>query len=150
MYSDKGIQLISAGKSFGSIGKEEAVTLTLNRPSDIPWYTGARQSLIKSVKKCFLITVRDFILTFGGVQTDKFNVSNMNNERPIGLILAFNLELDNYLCPKDLLLGRSTSHCPRDIYEIYGNFKWKLAFAQRIVDSIWRKWQRNSFSTMIC
>lgn len=139
MYSDKGIQLISAGKSFGSTGKEEPVTLTLNRPSDIPWYTEAREYLIKSVKNCFRITVMDFILTFGGEQTVMFNISNMNNERPIGLILAFNLELDNYSCPKDLLLGRSTSHCPRDIYEIYGNFKWRLAFAQRIVDSFWRK-----------
>ena len=136
MYSDKGTQLISASKKLESIGKEEGVTWIFNRPSDAPWYNGASESLIKSVKRCLCITVGESILTFGDLQTAMFSVSNMINERPIGVKPAFNLELGSYLCPNDLLLGRSSNHCPSGIYEINGNFKRRLAFVQRIVDSL--------------
>lgn len=150
IYSDKGTQLVSASKRLGSIGMEEGVTWIFSRPSDAPWYNGASESLIKSVKRCLCITVGESILTFGDLQTAMFSISNMMNERPIGVKPAFNLELGSYLCPNDMLLGRSSSHCPSGIYDINGSFKRRLAFVQRIVDSFWKKWQRDYFSTMLC
>lgn len=150
MYSDKGTQLMSASKRLKNIGREEGVTWSFNRPSDAPWYNGASESLIKSVKRCLCITIGESILTFGDLQTAMFSVSNMINERPIGVKPAFNLELGSYLCPNDLLLGRSSNHCPSGIYEINDDFKRRLAFVQGIVDSFWRKWQRDYFSTLLC
>lgn len=150
MYSDKGTQLVAASKKLGSIGMEEGVTWNFSKPSDAPWYNGASESLIKSIKRCLCITIGDSILTFGDLQTAMFSISNMMNERPIGVKPAFNLELGSYLCPNDLLLGRSSNHTPSGIYEINDNFKRRLAFVQRIVDSYWRKWQRDYFSTMLC
>ena len=70
MYSDKGTQLISASKKIESIGEKEGVTWIFNIPSDAPWYNGASEALIKSVKRGLCITIGDCI-KFWGI-TDSF------------------------------------------------------------------------------
>uniref|UniRef100_A0A0P4VVJ2 Integrase catalytic domain-containing protein n=1 Tax=Scylla olivacea TaxID=85551 RepID=A0A0P4VVJ2_SCYOL len=149
LYSDRGSQLIAAGKNIERIGKNEGVTWKYNRPSDAPWYNGASESLIKSVKRNLCIAIGDSVLTFGELQTALFNVASMMNERPIGVKPCFNLELGNYLCPNDLLLGRASVKCPQGIYESDGDHKRRLEFIQKIVESFWRKWQRDFFPTMV-
>ena len=73
----------------------------------------------------------------------------MMNERPIGVKPCFNLELGNYLSPNDLLLGRASVKCPQGTYESDGDHKRRLEFIQKIVESFWKKWQRDFFPTMI-
>ncbi|XP_068229430.1 uncharacterized protein [Palaemon carinicauda] len=65
IYSDKGTQLISASKKIENIGEKEGVTWIFNMPSDAPWYNGASEALIKSVKRCLCISVGDSVLNFG-------------------------------------------------------------------------------------
>ena len=69
LYSDRGGQLIAAGKNIESIGKNEGVIWKYNKPSDAPWYNGASESLIKSVKRNLCIAIGDSLLTFGELQT---------------------------------------------------------------------------------
>ena len=71
------------------------------------------------------------------------------NERPIGTKPGFSLELGSYLCPNDLLLGRSSNYCPSGMYEVNGDHKRRLEFIQKIVDSFWKKWQRDYFPSML-
>lgn len=149
LYSDRGSQLIAAGKNIERIGNNEGVIWKYNRPSDAPWYNGASESLIKSVKRNLCIAIGDSVLTFGELQTALFNVASMMNERPIGVKPCFNLELGNYLCPNDLLLGRATVNCPQGTYGSDGDHKRRLEFIQKIVESFWKKWQRDFFPTLI-
>ncbi|XP_063603426.1 uncharacterized protein LOC134779294 [Penaeus indicus] len=149
MYSDRGTQLISASKKIESIGEKEGVTWIFNMPSDAPWYNGVSEALIKSVKRSICVSIGDSILTFGELQTALFCIANLMNERPIGLKPGFSLELGSYLCPNDLLLGRSSCHCPIGLYEIDGDHKRRLRFIQDIINSFWKKWQRDYFPSML-
>ena len=89
------------------------------------------------------------MLTFGELQTAFFNVANLMNGRPIGVKPGFDLELGSYLCPNDLLLGRSSGECPKGMYDVDGDHKERLKFIQTVVDSFWRKWQRDFFPTKV-
>lgn len=149
LFSDKGSQLIAAGRNVEVIGKNEGVTWKFNQPSDAPWYNGASESLIKSVKRNLCIAIGDSILTFGELQTAFFNIANVMNERPIGVKPCFNLELGNYLCPNDLLLGRTSIECPKGAYDVSGDHKRRLKFIQKVEDTFWKKWQRDFFPTML-
>ena len=88
-------------------------------------------------------------MTFGELQTILFMVANMMNERPIGMKPGCTLDLGTYLCPNDLLLGRTSARCPPGCYDLNTNAKGRLAFIQNIVDSFWRKWQRDYFPTLV-
>ncbi|XP_047482843.1 uncharacterized protein LOC125034852 [Penaeus chinensis] len=149
MYSDRGTQLISASNKIESIGEKEGVTWIFNMPSDAPWYNGVSEALIKSVKRSICVSIGDSILNFGELQTALFSIANLMNERPIGLKPGFSLELGSYLCPNDLLLGRSSCHCPIGLYEIDGDHKRRLRFIQNIINSFWKKWQRDYFPSML-
>ncbi|XP_068237048.1 uncharacterized protein [Palaemon carinicauda] len=149
IYSDKGTQLISASKKIENIGEKEGVTWIFNMPSDSPWYNGASEALIKSVKRCLCISVGDSVLNFGELQTALFGIANLMNERPIGTKPGFSLELGGYLCPNDLLLGRSTGFCPSGMYDISGDHKRRLKFIQSIIESFWKKWHRDYFPSLL-
>lgn len=135
MYSDKGTQLISASKE---LCKKDGITWSFNRPSDAPWYNGVCESLTKSLKRSLRITTGHSVLTFGELQTALFTVANLINERPIGIKPSFNL-----------LLGRSSAHCPRGLFDINADHKMRLAFIHKVINSFRKKWQRDYFPTMI-
>lgn len=64
MYSENGTQMMSASKKLEGIGKNEGVTWKINRTNDAPWYNGASESLIKSVKRGLCILAGEYILNF--------------------------------------------------------------------------------------
>lgn len=121
MYSDKESQLLAAGRETARFGKKDGVTWRLSKPSDAPWYNGASESPIKSVKRNLYITIENSVLTLDELQTSLFNIANMMNEYPIGVKPGFSLELGTYLCPDDLLLGRATVKYPQKTYETNTN-----------------------------
>jgi hypothetical protein len=56
---------------------------------------------------------------------------------------------DSYLCPNDLLLGRSTSRVPSGPFTQTENPRYRFEFIQRIVDNFWRRWTREYFPSLI-
>lgn len=68
MYSNRGTQLISAGKEIEKFASKETVTWKYNKPSDAHWYNGDSESLIKSVKRGLCITIGDSMLMFRELQ----------------------------------------------------------------------------------
>ena len=149
MYSDKGTQLISASKKVETIGEKEGVIWVFSIPSDAPWYNGASEALIKSVKRGLIIAIGDSVLNFGELQTALFCIANLLNERPIGTKPGFSLELGSYLCPNDLLLGRSSCYCPNGMYELDSDNRRRLEFIRKITESFWKKWHRDYFPSML-
>ena len=87
-------------------------------------------------------------MTFSELQTVCFEAANLVNERPIGRHPT-SPDDDSYLCPNDLLLGRSTSRVPSGSFTQTENPRYRFEFIQRIVDSFWRKWTRDYFPSLI-
>ena len=79
--------------------------------ADAPWQNGVSEALVKSVKRAIAAAIHESILTFSELQTVLFEIANLINERPIGRHPT-SPDDGTYLCPNDLLLGRSTARVP--------------------------------------
>ena len=55
----------------------------------------------------------------------------------------------SYLCPNDLLLGRSTTWVPSGPFKESTNPRLRFEFIQNIVNSFWEKWTTNYFPDLI-
>ena len=119
IYSDNGTQLVAASQELKNVTKfwdwEKLRSFGVMEgfewnftPADAPWQNGTSESLIRSVKRSLKAAIGESILTFSELQTVLFEVANLINERPIGRHPRSPKDR-SYLCPNDLLLGRSTA-----------------------------------------
>lgn len=76
--------------------------------ADATWQNGVSEALIKSVRGAITLAIGESVMTFSELQTVCFEAGNLINERPIGRHPT-SPDDESYLCPNDLLLGRSTS-----------------------------------------
>ena len=71
------------------------------------------------------------------------------NDRPIGLKPGYDVDSGQYLCPNDLLLGRSTvNHQWREFDTSFNPIR-RLKCIQGIIDSFWKRWKRDYFHTLL-
>ncbi|XP_045134453.1 uncharacterized protein LOC123518017 [Portunus trituberculatus] len=151
IYSDAGTQLTAASKGLIDLSRLSSddiqdfacnkggeVKWVFNASADAPWQNGASESLIKSLKRSLTVAIGDNVLTFSKLQTTLFEISNILNERPIGIKPGCDPELGKYLCPNDLLLGRTSNKAPKGVFEHFPSHESRLQFHQRIVDSFWK------------
>ena len=109
---------------------------------------GASESLIKSVKRALTAVIVESILTFSELQTVFFEVANLVNEGPIGRHPT-SADDGSYLCPNDLLLGRSITRAPSGPFKEFTTPKHRFEFIQYIIDGFWKKWTRKYFPDLI-
>ena len=118
IHSDRFTQLVAANKELRKLIKKwdtkqiidfgscYGMQWTFNKSADAPWENGCSESLIKSVKRCIVKSVNNSILSYSELHTTLMEISNLMNERPIGIKPG--CDLGSYLYPNDLLLGRTT------------------------------------------
>ncbi|CAG2234872.1 unnamed protein product [Mytilus edulis] len=160
MISDSGSQLVAAGKELQqvvhkwdwepikSFGECKGMDWVTTKSADAPWENGVSESLVKSVKKSLEVAIGTSVMTFSELQTVLFEVSNLLNERPIGTKNSDPTE-GSYLCPNDLLLGRSSIRVPNGNFNENSNYKLRWKFIQQVVQNFWKKWTRDFFPTLI-
>ena len=161
MHSDLGSQLVSASKELkhaidnwnmseiSEFGAKEGMKWVFNRSADAAFQNGVSESLIKSTKRSLAMIIGSSILTFSDLQTILFEIGNLMNERPIGLKPGMSIELGTYLCPNELILGRASNHVPCGSWTDSNNNKKRLDYIQNVVNTFWRKWQRDYFPTLV-
>ena len=156
LYSDPGTQLVSADKELRNIVKEtdklrgigavQGMEWCFSTPH-APWQNGTAESLIKAVKRAIMVSIGEQVVSFAELQTVLFEVANLVNDRPIGATPK-SPEDGTYLCPNDLLLGRSGNAVPGGPFKECSNLK-RLTFIESLVDAFWKKWSRDYFSSLI-
>ena len=161
MHSDGGTQLVAANKELRTMtrswnmkqiiefGSSFGMNWTFNKSADAPWENGCSESLIKSVKRCIVMSVGTDILSWSELQTCMFEIANLINSRPIGLKPGFDPTLGIYLCPNDLLLGRTGVKAPDGLWDESDNPRQILEYMQKVLNSFWKRWQRDYFPTLI-
>ena len=152
MYSDPGSQLESAaGKltSWWQEMKQQLASFAAERnfsweisPADSPWRQGRAEVRIKSLKKLIIIAVGSSRLTPVELQTVFYEVANLSNERPIGLVKVPSADGSfKVLTPNNLLLGRSLAEVPDDTHletKLKKSERYKLI--QHVTAEFWRRW----------
>ena len=88
------------------------------------------------------------LVTFSEMQTILYESANIINERPIGTTPTI-VHDGSYICPNDILLGRSSNKVPSGDFSYTTNSRRRLYFVQRIIDSFWKKWTNCYFSSLL-
>ena len=78
-----------------------------------PTKNGLSESLIKSIKRILLHTIGKSCLSFSGLQMIIYEVANIINGRPIGIVTGTDPTCPIAITPNHLILGRSTSEIPQ-------------------------------------
>ena len=158
MWSDRGTQLVAANKEMKQVianhdeklilefGSDNSIDWEFTSP-DAPWQNGCAEALVKSAKRAITVSIGDQILTFTEMQTVLYEVANLLNERPIGRHPTA-LEDGAYLCPNDLLLGRSTNKISGGPFSSASNRYSRYKFVQKIISAFWVKWTRDFFPSL--
>lgn len=161
MYSDSGSQLVLANKELRDMvdgwdkskickfGVTEGMSWSFCKSADAPWENGCSEAMVKLIKRATIRSLGEIILTFSELQTTFFEIANLLNERPIGIKPGCEINLGQYLCPNDLLLGRSSIRTPTGSYSSTANLKVRQTFINLVTESFWKRWIRDYFPTLI-
>ena len=159
IFSDPGAQLVGASKELKTVvmdlswenvqahGIENGVEWIFS-PAEAPWYNGAVESLVKTVKKALNAAIGENVLSFSELLTCVFEASQLVNQRPIGKHPS-NPDDGTYLCPNDLILGRATADVPQGPFKERISDKHRLDFIQSLVNRFWTRWTREVFPNLV-
>ena len=134
---------------ISNFGINQGLVWSFNKSANAPFQNGCSEALIRLVKRGLMIYVGNNILSFSELLTAFYEIANLLNERPIGIKPGNDLSLGSYLCPNDLILGRNNNQVPREVFDESRCIFKRYQFINQIVNSFWKKWQRDFFPTLI-
>ena len=113
-----------------------------------PHQNGCAEALVKTCKRALKKAVGSQVLTPLELYTVLLEVANLVNQRPIGRI-PNDPDDGNYICPNDILLGRASSEISQGPFKGTNNPRHRVEFVQRIIDSFWKRWNRDVFPSLV-
>jgi hypothetical protein len=113
-----------------------------------PHHNGCAEALVKSCKLALKKAIGEQILKPFELYTVLQEVSNLVNQRPIGRT-PNDPDDGSYLCPNDMLLGRASSRVPQGPFKETNNPRHRVEYIQKIVDSFWKRWTRDTFPSLV-
>ena len=151
MRSDPGSQLESAsgklenwwstfGDSLQTLGSSKNFEWKLS-PPDSPWRQGKAERRIGVVKDLLRLSIGDTRVTPLELQTIFMEISNICNERPIGVSKPRADGTYTVLTPNHLLLGRSSNILPDDAQlseDLHYSSRYRLV--NHVTTVFWKKW----------
>ena len=156
---DQGSQLISAAKDIDTPNtwswKNVQNWATNNKitwefiPADSQHQNGLSESMVKSVKRSIKHVIGQNILSFSEFQLLLFEVANIINSRPIGVISGADPEFPNPITPNDLILGRSTNSVPQGPFESSTPITRRFIYVQQLIDEWWKNWYTSVLPSLV-
>ena len=156
-HADLGRQIVGADRVLSDAIKEintkevEKFAATRNvkfkfGTPHFPEGQGAVERLIAEVKKNLKVITKNKTLTFGELDTLLSEASYLVNSRPLQPNPVHGE--DGFLCPNDILFGRSDRDPPMiDIKD--SSLTRRAAQKQRIIEEFWDKWSQSYFQTLV-
>ena len=117
-------------------------------PADSPWHQEAVESLIKAAKRAIHFSVSNQRLSLPEFLTVCSEVSNLLNERPIGLKPTEDSAI-NVLTPNSLLLGRATASNPLGWQPSETTISSRYHLVQSVGDDVWKRWIKLYAPTLV-
>ena len=159
MLSDNGSQFVGAEKELrqmvNGLDEEEVKEFCGERGMQwkfitpaAPHQNGCAEALVKTSKSALKKAIGSQILTPFELYTVFLEVANLVNQRLIGRI-PNDPDDGTYIYPNDILLGRASSEVPHGPFKQTKNPCHRVEFVQRIIDSIWKRWSRDVFPSLV-
>ena len=160
IQSDQGSQLIAAAKDIGELFKkwdwktihDLAANNTIKwmlAPAEGQHQNGLSESLIKSVKRSIKHKICGHTLTFSELQMTLFEIANIINSRPLGIITGSDPEIPRPITPNDLILGRASSDVPQGPYDTTKSITKRFCFLQNLVTEWWDSWYQAVLPSLV-
>ena len=160
MISDQGSQLKSASKEVATLAKDWNWSTVSDwaQSQNIEWkfvpaeaqhQNGLSESLIKSVKRSIDHVIGLNVLSFSELQLMFFEIANVINSRPIGIVPGADPECPTALTPNDLLLGRSSNEVPNGPFEANPTIARRFQFVQALIDDWWQRWYESVLPSLV-
>ena len=162
IQSDQGSQLIAAAKDIAQLVEkwdwkpiqEWAVTNKIKwtlAPAEGQHQNGLSESLVKLTKRSIKHQIMNNVLTFSQLQTVLFEIANIMNSRPLGVISGSDPESPTSITPNDLILGRASSEVPQGPFDLNEskNITKKFRFLQSLVSQWWNEWYQAVFPSLV-
>ena len=116
---DQGTQLVAAAKDLADLTKDWNWGIAKDWCSNnkITWelistegqhQNGLAESMIKCAKRSIKHVIGENILTSSDLHLVFYEISNIINSRPIGILTGSNADSPTHITPNDLLFGRSS------------------------------------------
>ena len=107
---------------------------------------GAVERLVQEVKKCLRVLYNNNTMSFQELDTALAEASYLVNCRPLQLNPTTGD--DGFICPNDLLMGRSSKE---PVYEPFcdTNLTRRMAHIQRLKDEFWTKWSSSYYQQLV-
>ena len=151
-YSDPGSQLESSSGDLESwwtafrdplvdTANEKSFSWEIS-PANSPWRQGRCEVRIKLLKRLIKLSMGESRLTPSEFQTVLFEVANLSNERPIGVVKTPKSDgTFNVLTPNSLLMGRSTNAVPDDSnLALHMKKSERYELIQHVTSDFWYRW----------
>ena len=146
--SDQGSQMKAAAKDITKDWDWSVVSNWANSnkvkwtivPAEGQHQNGLTESLIKCVKRSLHHVIGENILTFSELQLALYEIANIINSRPVGIVPGSDSDDPTPITPNDLLLGRSTNEVPQGPFHTNPSKTRRFTYIQNLVDEWWNKW----------
>ena len=159
MMSDNGTQFVGAERELKEmvVGWDKKTLQEFCAERGMEWkfimpnaphHNGCAEAMVKSCKRALKKVVGNQMLTPFELYTYLLESANLVNQRPIGRT-PNDPDDGSYLCPNDIVLGRSTSEVPQGPFKPTKNPRDRFEFVQKLVDSFWKRWSRDVFPTLV-
>ena len=162
IQSDQGSQLIAAAKDIARLVEKwdwkpihewaanNKIKWTL-APAEGQHQNGLSESLIKITKRSIEHQIMNNVLTFSQLQMVLFEVANIMNSRPLGVISGSDPECPSPITPNDVILGRASSEVPQGPFDHdqSKNITKKFRFLQNLVSQWWNEWYQSVFPSLV-
>ena len=148
IHSDKGSQLL------GDMGDLEKWAVS----NKIKWETvpaegqhqnGLSEALIKSIKRSLCHIIGKNVLTFLGLQMIFYEIANIINSRPIGIVTGSDPTCPSSITPNHLILGRSTSEVAHGTFDNSKNVNERYMFLQSLINDWWKQWYQSVLPSLV-
>ena len=150
--SDQGSQLIAAAKDIAELASwdwsqiekfctERKIKWTL-APAEGQHQNGVSEALIKSTKRTIKHTIGNHVCTAMELQTVLFEIANIINSRPLGIISGSDPSNPIPITPNGLLTGDNANDVPQGPFDMTTPTTKRFRFLQQLVDAWWEQWYK--------
>ena len=160
IISDQGSQLIAAAKDIEAYvskwdwqpinhwAANQRIKWTVV-PAEGQHQNGLSESLIKSVKRTLKHKIGSQILSFSQLQTIFYEVANIINDRPLGVISGSDPSCPKPLTPNGLLYPDSGGMVPQGPFDSEKKTTKRFRHIQQIITEWWECWYRTVLPTLV-